>query len=807
MRVPISWLKEFIDIKATPEEIAEILTMGGIEVEEIIEPYKELGELITVKVLDVIFPENLKNLAVCRVTDGKEEFTILTTAKDQVYKNAIIGMAKPGSILFTEEKVVEKKVKNFTSQGVFLSPYEAGISLEKEKLLTFEEGTPIGASIYEVLGIHEPVLELAITPNRGDVLSILGTARELYTLTKWELKEPSFEELLKELENGFPLENVVKIEDSDGCFRYTGCLLKDVQVKESPFYIQKRLWLCGQRPINNIVDITNYVMLEFGQPLHAFDWLTISGQKIIVRSAKNKEKLLMLDGVERELEERDLVIADAEKAIALAGIMGGEETGVKENTTQIFLESAWFNPKRIRLTAQRLKISTESSYRFERKVDPNGVLKGLLRAVQLLLKEANAKEVSKIVDVYPKKYTPPQIYISMDKIENYLGFKIEKTKVKEYLSRIGKVEEKGNTFSFIPFSYRQDLTIPEDLIEEIARIHGYEKIPSTFPIAKIEANPPLPELQYLKEIRKILVALGFYEAITYSFIDPKWLKSLMLKEGDKRLKTIELQNPISINQSVMRTTLVPGLIDIARANYFREVNSLKIFEVGKVFFPKEEGSEEFVAEEPYYLGILMMGYKEKENWYTDDIKFDIFDLKGVLEEFFSVLKIEAELKPYSEEPFLKKGLSYDIYFKDKKIGFAGKVKDIVLKSFDLKEDVFVAEIFISSLFEIFEEVKREVKVNVPPKYPSTFRDVTCIVKKELKIGEIFDYIKTLEIPWLEKVKCIKIYEGPPIPEGEKSISLRFWYRAKDRTLTDEEINKLQEEVAKKIFQHFSAKPR
>jgi phenylalanyl-tRNA synthetase beta chain len=798
MRVPLSWLKEFIDVKASAEEVAEIFTMGGIEVEEVFDPYEELGELVTVKVLEVSFPEELKELALCKVTDGKEEFTLLTTAKDQVSPGLVLGAVKPGSMVFSGEKVEEKVVKGFKSYGMFLSPYEAGLGLEKDKLLSFPPDTPLGVSIYEVLKVSEPVLELAITPNRGDALSILGAARELYALTKWELREPTFEE-----KEGFEIDEVVKIEDEDGCFRYTGRLLKGIEVKESPFYIQKRLWLCGQRPINNVVDITNYVMLEIGQPLHAFDWETLEGRRIIVRRAKEGERLLMLDGVEREFSQEDLVIADAKRPVALAGIMGGEETGVNQDTKEVFLEAAWFNPKRIRRTSQRLKVSTDSSYRFERCVDPEGVLKGLLRACELLKKEAGAKEVSRVIDVYPCPYQPPKIYVSFERVNQYLGFELDKEEVKEFLGRVGRIKEVEDGLEFEPFSYRQDLKIPEDLIEEVARIYGYERIPTTFPVASLYAEAPLFEIKVLQKLRQILSGLGFYEVVNYSFIDPAWIKSLMLKEGDKRLKVLELANPLSVNQSVMRTSLVPGLIETARINYFREISGLKVFEVGKVFFP----TEELLAEEPYRLGLLMMGYREKDEWYSEDTKFDIFDLKGVLEELFRALSLEVELRPYSEEPFLKRGLSFDLYFGDKKVGFAGEVKNLVLKAFDLKEVVFVAEVDLEALLEPLKEVWEKAEVKKPPKYPSTFRDVTCIVKRELKIGEILDYIASLEVPWLEEVKCIKIYEGPPIPEGEKSISLRFWYRAKDRTLKDEEVNQVQEELARKIFEHFGARPR
>ncbi len=800
MKVPISWLSEFIELDGTPEKIAEILTMGGVEVEAIEDPYEELGELISVKILEIAEPEELKGLVLCKVTDGKESFSVLTTAKEQVKPGLVVGLAKPDSFTFSGEKIEIKSVKKYKSYGMFLSPYEAGIGEEKDKLLILPEDSPLGESIYKILGISETVLDLAITPNRGDLLSIIGVARELHTLTSWKLKMPEFEESLKQGDK-FPGE--IKILDTDGCFRYAGRFFRNVKVGESTFYIQKRLWLCGLRPINNIVDITNYVLLELGQPLHAFDWEKIEGNTIVVRKAHPGEKLLMLDGVEREFTEEDLVIADSQKAMVLAGIMGGEESGVSETTKDIFLESAWFNAKRIRKSSQRHRVTTESSYRFERNTDPEGVLLGLLRASELILKIADAESTSEVVDVYPVPFIPPKITLSSKKLKKYLGFAIPENEVEAVLNKVGEVKREGDEFQVVPFSYRQDLKIAEDLIEEVARIYGYEKIPSTFPRSELYCRAPEKKLVFEKKIKTILKSFGFSEVINYSFIDPKSLYKLNIKEGDKRLNFIELANPLSSSQSIMRTTLVPGLIETACFNFFREVNSLKIFEVGKVFFP----TEELLADEPLYLGILLMGNTNKEVWYEEPRRFDIYDLKGYLSSLFTALRIDVEFKPYSSEPFLKRGVSFDLYLNNQKIGFAGEIKNLVLKEFDLKNTVFVAEVNLEDLFEEFKLVEERFSVRKPPKYPSTFRDVTCVIKKEIKIGEILAFVKTLSIPYLEDVRCIKIYEGPPIPEGEKSISIRFWYRAEDRTLKDEEVNEIQERVAREIFEKFSAKPR
>ncbi|MCS7279757.1 MAG: phenylalanine--tRNA ligase subunit beta [Thermodesulfobacteriaceae bacterium] len=800
MRVPISWLSEFIDLRLGPEEVAEILTMGGIEVENIDEPYKNLGELITVEILEISFPEDLKDLVLCKVTDGKEVFNVFTTAKEEVRPGLIVGLAKPESLTFGYHKVEVKTVKGYKSLGTFLSPYEAGVGEEKSKLLIFTPDTPIGVSIYEVLNLKEKVLELAVTPNRGDVLSIFGVARELSLLTNWELNPPKINPFYSQGEDFL---GKIEILDPEGCFRYAGRYIKGIEVKDSPFYLQKRLWLCGLRPINNIVDITNYVLLELGQPLHAFDWEKVENQTVIVRKAKKGEKVLTLDGIERILSEEDLVIADFSKPMVIAGVIGGETTGVSSETKNIFIESAWFNPKYIRRSSQRHKITTESSYRFERKVDPEGVILALLRATELIFKITSVETFSKVLDVYPKVFEPPKILLTKTKLKKYLGFEIPFKEVEEILKRIGNIDKKSEEeIEVIPFSYRQDLSIPEDLIEEIARIYGYEKIPITLPKSVLKAKGLAKELKLEKKLKEVLTALGFLEVITYSFIDPKSLNKLNFSDEDFRNNFIELANPLSANLSIMRTTLLPGLIEVACYNFFREINSLKIFEIGKVFFRDSQT----LAQEITNLGILLMGNRGREEvWYEEVQRFDLFDLKGYLEELFLVLNLPIQFKLNSSEPFLKKGLSYDLILEGHKVGYAGEMKNLVLKEFDLKTQVLVAEIILDP---ILEKISLETKAfKRPPKFPSTFRDLTCIVNKNIKIGEMLEYIEELKVPYLEEVRCLKIYEGPPIAKGEKSVSLRFIYRAEDRTLRDEEVNSIQEDLVQKILIKFLAKPR
>jgi len=799
MLVPLSWLREWVETELSAEELAEILTMGGLEVEGVEEAYKALGPVVSAEILTVNPHPEAEGLRVCEVTDGKDRYTIVSAAPG-LEVGLKVALAFPGAITFSGTKISETKIRGIKSEGMFLSPYEAGVSEEKDRLLVLPEEASLGRPFYEVLGLAEPVLEVAITPNRGDCLSVLGVAREVAALTGAKLRFPEIPEL--PLGEGLEKEAEVEILEPDLCYRYAGRLITGVTVGESPFWMAKKLWMCGLRPINNLVDVTNYVLLELGQPLHAFDWEKISGRKILVRRAREGESILTLDGERRALSPDMLVIADAERPVAVAGVMGGEESAVSESTQSVFLESAWFNSISIRRTARALKLSTESSYRFERGVDPEGVILALERATALILEIAGGKVIPGRIDKYPKAWQPQVINLRLTRLKSYLKVDLSEEETAEYLKRIGgEVESKGGVLSFRPPSFRHDLSFEEDLIEEVARLYGYDRLPVSMPVAELSATAPEREEILVNEIKDILRALGFYEVINYSFISPKSLEALELQKNDSRLQVLRLANPLAETQSIMRTTLIPGLLENARFNFFREIQRLKIFEIGKVFFPRGEE----LPEERISLGLLILGTSQPEFWGGESRRVDIYDLKGVLEALLRELSLAGvELRPYAEEPFLKRGCSFVIEAQGRKVGFAGEVKNYLRRKFELPAPVLLAEIDISGLLELPEVPK---KFRGLPRYPATSRDLTMIVRDDLPVGEVLNYISSFDIPYLEGVLVTNVYKGAPIPEGEKSVSLRFIYRSPERTLTDEEVNAIQEDVAQKIFKHFQARPR
>ena len=799
MLVPYNWLREWVDLKEGPEELAQRLTLTGLEVEGVFNAYEDLAPVTVVRVVSVAPHPHAEKLKVCQVSDGERDYQVVCGAPN-VREGLKTAFAPPGTVLFTGEKISEAEIRGVRSEGVLCSPYELGVEAKKDGLIAFSDEVSLGRKVIEVLDLYEPVLEVAVTPNRGDCLSIYGLAREAAAVTESVLRPFSPPSL--PLGEEIFAETSVVIEVPELCFRYAGRLIKGVQVSESPFEIQKRLWFCGLRPINNVVDVTNYVLLLLGQPLHAFDFDLLEGRRIIVRRARPGEKILTLDGVERTLDEGIMVIADASRPVAVAGIMGGEETAVTGKTKNIFLESAWFNPSSIRRSSQRLKLSSESSYRFERGVDPEGVIRGLELAASLIQELAGGEIVPGRVDEYPRPYVSREIRLSPKRVSLYLKVDLPQEKLIDLLEKVEvKVERGVEDLICVPPSYRHDLTLPEDLIEEIARLYGYDKLPVAVPRAEIVGRPPRPFDRLLRRAREILTALGLFEVINYSFISPRFV-SLLGLEDDPRARTLSLANPLSEEQAVMRTTLIPGLLQTARVNVFREVPDLKIFEIGRVFWPREG---EPLPEERHFLAGLLCGRAHPPSCHQKPRLLDFYDLKGVLESFFHALGVRGLcFEPGAGEPFLLAGLSVALKAGEEKIGFAGALRDDVLEKLDLPGPIFVFELDFEKLCHLVETKKTYQPL---PKFPATFRDLALVVPEELPAGDVLAFARELSFPHLEDVQLIDVYRGKGVPVVEKSLTLRFVYRAKDRTLRDEEVNDLHQQVTEAILSHFKAKLR
>ncbi len=800
MLVPYSWLKELIDVKLSPEELAERLTLTGLEVEGVFDAYEALSPAFTVRIGAVWAHPQASHLWICQVTDGKREFQVVCGAPN-VREGLKTVFAPPETVLFTGVKIAAEDIRGVRSEGVLCSPYELGQSLDHSGIIELPEGTPLGRQATEILGLSEPILEVAITPNRGDCLSILGMAREVAAVTGESYRTPE----IPTLPEGQEIHNLaqVNIEVPELCYRYCGRLIKNVAVRPSPFAIQKKLWMCGIRPINNVVDITNYILLLLGQPLHAFDFDLLEEHRIVVRLARKGEEILTLDGQRRLLDPKTMVIADAKRPVAIAGIIGGEETSVHDDTKNVFLESAWFNPSSIRLTGQRLRISTESSYRFERGVDPEGVNRALDIAAALLHEIAQGEVVPGHIDVYPKPFKPRQIKLDPERVSLYLQVKMSP---KEMVSLLERVETKCviQTEDLIcnPPSFRHDLCLAEDLIEELARLYGYDRLPSSMPVSEIGGRPPEALDRLMRQAKYLLTALSFYEVINYSFISPQFREFLLLEDQDPRFEVVSLANPLSEEQSVMRTMLLPGLLHTAKTNIFRQEPNLRLFELGKVFLVQKG---EKLPLERIHLAGLLTGLAHPENCHEKPRKLDFFDLKGVIESLLARLGVvDFHLEPFSKEPFLRPGVSLWLQIQGKNLGFAGQLRKEVLEHYDLKGPIYVFEFDFEGLLPYVTPVK---KYRPLPKFPATTRDLTLILEENIFVAEILDFIQQKRPLYLEDYYIIDVYKGKPIPQGKKSITLRFIYRSPEKTLTDEEVNAIQEALAQEICNKFNAQVR
>jgi phenylalanyl-tRNA synthetase beta chain len=678
--------------------------------------------------------------------------------------------------------------------------------------------TMIGLEVEAVEHVgSDIVFEVNVTPNRPDCLSIIGIARELSAIYREQLKFPEHNIIAEAGELDFN----VDILDADLCCRYAGRVVRNVSIGPSPDWLKSRIEKSGIRSINNVVDITNYVLLEFGHPLHAFDLKTIKGHRIIVGTSKKvksqkskvkskeiKVKIRTLDGIEREVIDDSLLIWDKEKPIAIAGVMGGMETEVSDSTKDIFIESAYFEPSSVRRTAKALGLRTESSYRFERGTDIRMLKKALDRAA-FLMKEAAGGVIYGKIDIYPKGYVPPEIVVRYEKINRVLGLDLKRHEILDCLNRLGlEIEDADNSVKLKPPTYRMDIKQDADVIEEVARIYGYDRIPSELPKATImsqESEVRSQESKIKNNIKQSLLKSGFTEAINYSFMDIQDIDMLGIKEDDERRKPVQIKNPLKTEESFMRTTLIPALIKNTIYNVAHGNRDLRLFEIARVFISQktEVRSQEAVAlshcrtecslpVEREHLGAIY--YKEKDKTLYRDDTPDFYVVKGVIEAILNDLKIYdysfARSSDKSSEPFLHPGQSADIFIMDTKIGYAGVLSPAIVHSLDIKAhkpSIIVMEIDIDSIVPYAMQV---VKYRPLPRYPYIERDTAILVDEAMEASEIMNLLKSYSSDLIEDVCIFDVYQGKNITEGQKSIAFNVRYRALDRTLKDDEIDAL-----------------
>ncbi len=805
MLILTSWLKEFVHFTVPVETLAEDLTMAGLEVEEIEPAYKGLAPVVVCSVEEIVPHPHASHLQVCTVAAGEQKFDVVCGAPN-VEKGRLAALARPGTVLSDGTTVESSDIYEIRSDGMLCSEAELGIGDDETGILILEPapGREPGKSLVDVLGLKDWVLDIAVTPNRPDCLSVLGVAREVSAIYGIPLTIPqSPNSSIPQSPNS---SISVSIKAPDLCGRYTAAVMEGIRIGHSPHWMAKRLQASGIRPINNVVDVTNYVLIERGQPLHAFDLDMLTGPAIEVRTARPGEKIKTIDGKDRELRPDMLVIADADRPVAVAGVMGGAETEVNDDTKRILLESAWFAPIQVRRTSKALKTITESSYRFERGVDPEGVISALYRTVELIGQVTGGCLVGEIKDVYPRPYKPGYLSLRPERANKLLGTGLEPIQIAQLLERIGielsHVDDE-KIKGMVP-AHRLDLKEEVDLVEEIARLHGFPNIPTQVPRAGIAARAPEPSQALVHRIRNILSSQGMTEVISYSFMSPEEIEVLGLGKNDPRMQMVSVQNPLSDDQSVMRTSIIPSLMGTVARNQARRNMDLGLFEIGTVFYAR--GAGELPLEEQRIVA-MCTGARYPESWSWPREQVDLFDLKGVLQGLLQALGISGwkTVLETPDGPFYLPGASAGIVWGENSVlGSFGQIDPNVLEFWDINGPVFVFELSFNALETA---ASQQHKFTPLARYPAVERDIAVIVPDRLSAQDLLEYISEQAPDFLEEVRIFDIYRGKPVPKGSKSIGMRFTYRALDHTLSDHEVSEVHDPMVRSVLQSYKAKLR
>lgn len=793
MRINLNWIKEFVTIVEPPERLAELLTMAGLEVEEVERVGRDYQGVVAGRILEVNPHPGSPNLFICQVDSGQGIVQVVCGAPN-TRPGLTAPLALPGSRIAKGRKVGVEEIRGVKSEGILLAEDELGLTEDHSGIMELPPNTLPGTPLESALPLADWVFDIGLTPNRPDCASVIGIAREVAAITRTRLRLPE----VVVPEQGPPVDEItsVSVLDPQGCPRYAARVIKGVKLQTSPFWLRYKLHLCGIRSINNVVDVTNYVLLEMGQPLHAFDLDRLRGRRIVVKRAEEGTIFTTLDGQSHRLGSHVLLIWDGERPVALAGIMGGLNSEIFEGTKDVLLESAYFDPTTIRRGCKSLGLSTESSYRFERGIDMEGVTRAIDRAASLILVLAGGKVAKGIIDVYPKRFAPPRIRIRTSRTNKILGTRLSGKVIKTRLQDLGmKVLEKGRgLYEVIPPSYRVDLQREVDLIEEVARMVGYQNVPVTIPCIRATEEGEKREDLLRDKIKEIMRGMGFSEVITYSFISPDSVELLDSGGEGLSLKSfVKIMNPLTREQSVMRTSLLPGLLSALRSNLARAEKGIKIFEWGKVFFHTEN---ELPLEE-YWVGACVCGLYRPRRWYERDRVVDFFDIKGAAELLLEGLGFGSlSFKRDARHPAYDPDLSARIFSQGKEIGRCGKILPRVLEAYEIEEsETFFLELDVSALLEVMPEERRFTPI---PKYPAVYRDLSIVLPKEVESEQVIRIIRQVGGELVEWVDIFDYFEGGKLAPQEKALAFRICYRSKEGTLEGEFVNQLHESIIKAI---------
>lgn len=796
MKASLQWMNEYVplDLNRPAQELADELTQAGIPVEEVLSMDPGLKKIYTGKIVEITKHPDADKLQVCQVQclseDGEEITKQIVTAATNVAVGQIVPVAYHKSRLADGTEIKKGKLRGVVSEGMFCSVAEFGISSdlvrpeEAQGIYIFPEGTPIGLDIKEALMLDDTVYEFELTANRADCFSMVGLSREFGIMTNQKALFP----VIMVNENGESIEGKasVAIEAHDLCTRFTSRLVTNVTIEPSPLWMQNRLRNSGIRPINNVVDVTNYVMLELGQPMHAYDYDCVADHTLIARRAKAGETLTTLDGNERELNESMLIIADTKGPIGVAGVMGGFTSEVTDKTTNVLFEAAVFNGPSIRRTSKALGMRSEASGRFERGVNHKYTAYAIDRAAQLLQQICPSCKVSVgVIDVYPEPVEQRTVTFTAEQINDYLGTSIEKDRMVDILTKLEfGITESGDTIEALVPTWRDDVTVMPDIAEEVARIVSYDNIAPTIPVAILSSGGMTPKKALTKEVTHYLAHAGLSQIITFSFMHKDGLTNMMLPEGDNRYTAIPILNPISEEFPYMRTTLVPAVIEAAKRNIAQQNKDLWLFETANVYEPKSLPLTEVPHERPMACGI-MMGKVTEAAWNQAQRDTDFYDVKGVVDGLLAKLGLtQYNIQP-SSESYYHPGVSAHYTVNGVTIANYGELHPQVVKNFDLSGKVYMFEIDLEAVLSI----------TVPPfryqsfsKFPGTSRDLAIVAPVSVTSGDIVALIKEHGGEYLESVSIFDVYEGEHIEAGYRSLAYNLQFRSMEGTLNDEDID-------------------
>ncbi|WP_417914983.1 phenylalanine--tRNA ligase subunit beta [Candidatus Electronema sp. JM] len=804
MKLTLSWLGNYISLDGlSAEQLAARLTMLGLEVEAVQELYAGLDAVKTAKVLSVRRHPDADRLTLCEVEVGDKILPIVCGAPN-VREGLVTAIALPGAKLPGGMEIRKAKVRGQVSEGMLCSWKELGISEASAGIVELDSALASGQLLREALGLADTMIEVDLTPNRADCASVLGIAREVAGVTGQTVRRPVA--ALPDLSQ--PAAFTVAIDEPQLCPRYAARRLTGATVKPSPWWLQRLLLAVGMRPINNIVDITNFVMLEYGQPLHAFDYAKIAGQGIVVRRPQAGETAFTtLDGSERGLEPDMLLICDRDKPVAMAGVMGGLNSEVTDTTTDILLESACFAPVSIRRTARRLNLTSEASYRFERGVNPEGVTEALERAAQLICELAGAT-MADGVDQHPGKKEPLQLELRVRRVNNLLGTNFSSGQIAACLRGIEfAVAGEGELLRVTVPAFRVDIEREVDLIEEVARLTGYNEIPVTLPVMAMDCPQPKPLRQLRQKIAATMTGLGFYEAVNYSFVSKKYSDLLRLAADDPRRQQVELLNPLSEDQAAMRTMLLPGLLDNVRRNISFQQTDVRLFETGKVFVYTAPGQQPI---ERHQLCAVISGgrHPEASPLYFSSQESDIFDLKGAAQALLRELRLTAAVSFAAAEgqaqPYAEPGSILRIMAGGEQLGLISKVPRAVARAFGIKQDVYFLELELEPFNALPASAKSFSQLN---RYPSMRRDIALLVPESVAAGDLLQDILDHRMQHVVYADIFDVYSGKPIADGMKSVALTVTYRSAEGTLDDETVNGFHEKIVSSLMSRFGGRYR